>query len=132
MEFEFELNTIFNIDKIGLSVIRGDRIFKKNQKLLSFVLDEIGIKSATVRFQILTFQAQGLKTPVTTGTKFLETDQRIYLKCEGNAIIGFLKMGVKKLFIHDEFGTIREISPLCVLDFYVHENFQRTGVGKVK
>jgi alpha-tubulin N-acetyltransferase 1 len=40
-------------------------------------------------------------------------------------------MGVKKLFIHDEFGIIKEISPLCVLDFYVHESQQRTGIGKV-
>jgi alpha-tubulin N-acetyltransferase 1 len=40
-------------------------------------------------------------------------------------------MGIKKLFIHDELGNIKEISPLCVLDFYVHENQQRTGIGKV-
>jgi GNAT superfamily N-acetyltransferase len=27
-------------------------------------------------------------------------------------------------------GTIAEIEPLCVLDFYVHEQYQRKGVGK--
>ena len=27
-------------------------------------------------------------------------------------------------------GTIKEISPLCVLDFYVHESIQRGGHGK--
>jgi GNAT superfamily N-acetyltransferase len=27
-------------------------------------------------------------------------------------------------------GAIAEIEPLCVLDFYVHEQYQRQGVGK--
>jgi alpha-tubulin N-acetyltransferase 1 len=48
----------------------------------------------------------------------------------GNRVLGFLKVGVKKLFIRDEYGTIKEISPLCVLDFYVHESIQRNGIGK--
>lgn len=41
-------------------------------------------------------------------------------------------MGKKKLFIRDELGKIKEITPLCVLDFYVHEDYQRSGFGKVK
>lgn len=27
-------------------------------------------------------------------------------------------------------GAIVEVEPLCVLDFYVHESYQRQGVGK--
>lgn len=27
-------------------------------------------------------------------------------------------------------GVIVEVEPLCVLDFYVHESYQRQGVGK--
>ena len=53
------------------------------------------------------------------------------MKCEGNSVIGFLKVGTKKLFIRDEIGKINEINPLCVLDFYVHESQQRSGFGKV-
>jgi len=45
-------------------------------------------------------------------------------------VIGFLKIGVKKLFIRNEFASIKEISPMCLLDFYVHENVQRGGHGK--
>lgn len=45
-------------------------------------------------------------------------------------MIGLLKIGQKNLFIRDNFGNINEIQPLCVLDFYVHENFQRNGFGK--
>lgn len=43
---------------------------------------------------------------------------------------GFLKIGSKKLFIRTESGQIKELEPLCVLDFYVHESCQRMGLGK--
>ena len=41
-----------------------------------------------------------------------------------------LKVGSKKLFIRDDVGNIKEIEPLCVLDFYVHESCQRIRYGK--
>ena len=41
-----------------------------------------------------------------------------------------LKIGEKKLFIHDYMGRTHEMSPLCVLDFYVHDKEQRKGYGK--
>jgi alpha-tubulin N-acetyltransferase 1 len=63
--------------------------------------------------------------------KFFASDHKIYMKCEGNKVIGFIKIGIKKLFIRDEIGNINEIDPLCVLDFYVHEDYQRNGHGKV-
>ena len=53
------------------------------------------------------------------------------MKVEKNSVIGFLKVGTKKLFIRDDYGKINEIEPLCVLDFYVHETQQRGGHGKV-
>lgn len=55
----------------------------------------------------------------------------MYVKTEGKTVIGFLKVGPKKLFIRDLVGKIYEISPLCVLDFYVYETVQRSGYGKV-
>lgn len=61
----------------------------------------------------------------------MNTDHRIYIKCNGKKVNGFLKIGKKKLFIRDEIGNIKEISPMCVLDFYVHESQQRNGVGKI-
>jgi alpha-tubulin N-acetyltransferase 1 len=45
-------------------------------------------------------------------------------------VLSLLKVGVKKLFIRNEVGAIKEIAPLCVLDFYVHESCQRGGQGK--
>ena len=41
---------------------------------------------------------------------------------EPNLVLGFIKTGEKKLFLHDNFGKMREVTPTCVLDFYVHES----------
>jgi alpha-tubulin N-acetyltransferase 1 len=53
------------------------------------------------------------------------------LKLDEDKIIGFLKVGLKKLFFWDELSKIHELNPLCVLDFYVNEEYQRNGFGKV-
>ena len=42
--------------------------------------------------------------------------------------MGGLKTGRKKLFVQ-EGGPFVQIEPVCVLDFYVHEDYQRQGVG---
>jgi len=41
-----------------------------------------------------------------------------------------IKVGKRNLFIRNDTGAIKEIKPLCVLDFYVHESVQRGGHGK--
>ena len=46
-----------------------------------------------------------------------------------DAAIGFLRLGVKHLYIWKE-GNMLEVDPLCVLDFYVHYSYQRRGLGK--
>ena len=61
--------------------------------------------------------------------KFFGSDQRIYIKCSGNVFVCFIKIGRKKLFIHTKEGNMKEIYPLCVLDFYTFENCQRRGYG---
>jgi alpha-tubulin N-acetyltransferase 1 len=71
-----------------------------------------------------------LPAVITSASRLFTSDNRLYIKAEGNKAIGLIKVGVKKLFIRNEFGAIKEISPLCVLDFYVHESVQRGGHGK--
>ncbi len=39
---------------------------------------------------------------------------------------------MKKLFVRDQFANYYEVTPLCVLDFYIYETEQRGGQGKVK
>ncbi|KAI9104584.1 touch receptor neuron protein Mec-17-domain-containing protein [Phlyctochytrium arcticum] len=45
-------------------------------------------------------------------------------------VVGLLKVGEKDLFVLDEYMRHIQITPVCVLDFYVHESFQRKGYGK--
>lgn len=62
--------------------------------------------------------------------RFAGSDQRIYLKIKGFTVQGLLKVGVRDLFYRESTGKCRELTPLCVLDFYVHESVQRKGIGK--
>ena len=52
------------------------------------------------------------------------------MRAQGNQCIGFLKIGVKKLFVRRGGGEIKEIKPMCVLDFYVDSSVQRGGYGR--
>merc|ERR1712048_1252011 len=45
-------------------------------------------------------------------------------------MVGMLKIGYKKLFIHNLHREYEEMRPLCVLDFFVHEKYQRKGIGQ--
>ncbi len=67
---------------------------------------------------------------ITSASRLFTSDTRLYLRAEDNKVLSLLKVGVRKLFIRNETGAIKEISPLCVLDFYVHESVQRSGQGK--
>ena len=62
--------------------------------------------------------------------KLFNSDNKLYAKAEGKTVIGILKTGKRNLFIRNDFGTIKEIKPVCLLDFYVHESVQRGGYGK--
>lgn len=46
-------------------------------------------------------------------------------------VLGGLKVGRKRLWVWPPGEAApREVVALCVLDFFVHESVQRTGVGK--
>jgi alpha-tubulin N-acetyltransferase 1 len=83
------------------------------QSNLYEIIDKMGAASA---------KAQGLPAIITTASRLYTSDNHLYLKAEDNKVLGLLKVGVRKLFIRNELGAIKEISPLCVLDFYVHES----------
>ena len=86
-------------------------------------------------------KAQGLGAAITDWTRMASGHHRLYIAaragCRGagprgsQAVLGFLKTGRKHLFLRvsDMSATLREVEPVCVLDFYVHESLQRQGVG---
>lgn len=67
---------------------------------------------------------------ITSLGKLSANGHRLYLKVAGNSCIGMIKVGTKKLFVRNKSGGMVEMSPLSVLDFYVHESVQRGGHGK--
>ena len=136
MEFSFNIEKLLGgVTKQGVAFLSGEEENKfdyENLKNINILLDKIGKFSAQVRYlYIKIFQAQGLPTAITSGYKFFGTDQHIYLICNKNKFIGFIKVGFKHLFIYDEIGVPIEINPLCVLDFYTYETCQRKGYGKI-
>lgn len=88
---------------------------------LDDIIDKMGTASS---------KAQGLGTIITTAAKLFGSDNNLYLKVENDKVIGLLKVGPRQLFIRGASGDIKQITPLCVLDFYVHESAQRGGHGK--
>jgi len=89
------------------------------------VVDAFGARSAF---------AQALRRgAITTADGLLKADTRqvLYVLCDDACarMLGFLKVGEKHLYYADRRGY-RELNPLCVLDFYVHESCQRAGGGK--
>ncbi|KAL3916498.1 MAG: hypothetical protein SGPRY_006800 [Prymnesium sp.] len=97
---------------------------------LANLIDHVGCRSAI---------AQGLKgpnnrpVPVTASYKLANSTERLYMLAHGDSprlLVGILKMGRKNLFHYDSKGTIHQLQEQhSVLDFYVHESFQRQGVG---
>ena len=80
---------------------------------LDQIIDKMGEGSA---------RAQKLPQVITTSSKLFSSDNRLYVKAYDKQVIGILKVGKRNLFIRGDSGQIKEIKPLCLLDFYVHES----------
>lgn len=125
MEFPFSVAQNLNASAPSGSIVAVtarslQELSRDSQQNAKAVLDVFGERSA---------RAQKLKGPITSFSKILSaSDQVLYMQHEGNKALGFIKVGKRRLFIH-HLGRMREIVPLCVLDFYVHESCQRMGVG---
>ncbi|XP_070371499.1 alpha-tubulin N-acetyltransferase 1 isoform X8 [Equus asinus] len=92
------------------------------------IVDELGKASA---------KAQHLPAPITSASRMQSNRHVMYVLKDTSArpagkgaIIGFLKVGYKKLFVLDDREAHNEVEPLCILDFYIHESVQRHGHGR--
>uniref|UniRef100_A0A0A9WA29 Alpha-tubulin N-acetyltransferase n=2 Tax=Lygus hesperus TaxID=30085 RepID=A0A0A9WA29_LYGHE len=136
MNFKYPLRTIFkqDITKVTNTLLPEDftTADKSTLRIASDVviniLDEMGIASA---------KAQDLQKPITSWEKLRNSDHMVYILVDtegdptGNGyVLGILKVGKKNLYVFDLDGECHERNSLCVLDFYIHESVQRTGLGK--
>ncbi|XP_076822219.1 alpha-tubulin N-acetyltransferase 1-like isoform X2 [Clavelina lepadiformis] len=129
MEFDFNINLLFpdNVTLVGRHVPghTQDSRFQQH-KNLQLVIEVLGRKSA---------KAQQLTGSITSLHKSQIHGHHIFVLKNPSSnnglgsVIGFVKVGKKRLFVLDHDGNHNEVFPLCVLDFYVHESQQRRGHG---
>ncbi|XP_051527468.1 alpha-tubulin N-acetyltransferase 1 isoform X6 [Myxocyprinus asiaticus] len=130
MDFPFDLNALFpeRISVLDNNLTAGRKAHGRPdpQLHIATVIDELGKASA---------KAQQLPAPITSAAKLQANRHHVYLLKDGEqnggrgVVVGFLKVGNKKLFLLDQRGAHLETEPLCVLDFYVTETLQRHGYG---
>ncbi|KAM9838988.1 alpha-tubulin N-acetyltransferase 1 [Aulostomus maculatus] len=130
MEFPFDINQLFSerVSILDQTLVAGRRSAGRPdlQARIATIIDELGRASA---------KAQQLPAPVTSASRLQSQRHQLYLlkDAESNGgrgvVVGFLKVGFKKLFLLDRQGVHVEAEPLCVLDFYISENVQRHGYG---
>ncbi|ORX79238.1 DUF738-domain-containing protein [Anaeromyces robustus] len=121
---DFEIN--FNELKIYSLTFQDIKLLKRNNnkkyKELEVQIKELGKESA---------KWQNLNYPITT-LDIIENhpDQILYFICGRNdIIIGYIKIGRKKLYLYDKNSTCHELIPLSVLDFLITTKYQRKGIG---
>ncbi|XP_077052524.1 alpha-tubulin N-acetyltransferase 1 isoform X3 [Siphateles boraxobius] len=130
MDFPFDLNALFpeRISVLDNNLSAGRKAYGRPDPLLqtTTVIDELGKASS---------KAQQLPAPITSAAKLQTNRHHLYLLKDGEqnggrgVVVGFLKVGYKKLFLLNQRGAHLETEPLCVLDFYVTETMQRHGYG---
>ncbi|KHN86403.1 Alpha-tubulin N-acetyltransferase 2 [Toxocara canis] len=130
MEVPFDLEEFFEdapIQRLDLNTLR--RLNPRKCWPVQKAIDRMGALSA---------EAQGLKRVLTSYDKLIDSDdgQVLYLMWKkdpnhekSSIVIGILKIGYKCLYLMDASMKTFKTTPLCILDFYVHDTLQRRGNG---
>mmetsp|Transcript_40803 Transcript_40803/g.64241 ORF Transcript_40803/g.64241 Transcript_40803/m.64241 type:complete len:257 (+) Transcript_40803:56-826(+) len=128
-DFDFVVGRLLDVFRVENSTEHGARVARLDDgafvgssgRHVRELLDAMGERSR---------RAQGLGKAVTAGWQPLSSN-RIYVLYDQRLALGLLKVGPKRLFVsRGEKEGLVEISPLCVLDFYVVEGHQRGGCGR--
>jgi len=122
----FSFNCIEALDanpQTGIAVLEGsyqNNILPSYSLYVNEIIDKIGLASAKDR---------ELKTVSTSAFKFFSSNHRIIIKANENQVLGFIKVGNKRLYLHDNKFNYVECNPLIVFDFYVYEDIRNKGIG---
>ena len=115
MQFNFNCEESLDCDEKRFAILEGsykNRILPGFTLYVNEILDKMGEASS---------QAQNLPTIITTSQKFFTSNHRIVLKAEKDKVLGFIKVGVKKLYLRDRNYNYHEVSPLCVFFMYMNQ-----------
>ena len=86
-------------------------------------IDHLGVQSGV---------SQALNGPITTFSKLLASPSHVTITYsdDNNIPIGFIKYGSKDLYFYKKNGeVVQKVNHICLLDFYVSEIIQRSGIG---
>ena len=125
MEFKFNCEDALACDSQGFAILEGSyesnirQCFKLH---VQGIINLIGERSS---------KEQGLNVTKTTYFKFFNTNDRIFLKVDKNTVIGFLRVGRRRICVRDDENNYLNEEPLCVIDFYVVGSYERQGTGHV-
>ena len=95
MQFNFNCEEILDCDKNGFAILEGsykNRIVPGFTLYVNEIIDKMGEASS---------YAQKLPTIITSAQKFFTSNNRIVFKAEKDKVLGFIKVGIKKLYIRD-------------------------------
>ena len=124
MQFSFDCEEILDCDKNGYSILEGachNKIRPGYKAYIKEILDKMGELSS---------KSQNLLVNITTTNRFFPSDQCLIIKADKNKVLGYIKVGPKRLFLRDRICNYHERKTLCVLDFYIYDTEQRTGLGR--
>jgi len=125
MEFKFNCEDALGCNSQGYAILEGsyENNIRECYKLhITGILDCIGEESS---------KQQGLNVVKTSFYKFFHSQDRMFIKAEKNVIIGYLRVGKRRIFIRDEQNNYFQEDPITVIDFYIVKNYERQGFGKV-
>ena len=124
MQFNFDCEEILDCNQNGYSILEGachNNIPPGYKAYIKEILDKMGELSS---------KSQNLLVNVTTTNRFFPSDHTLIIKADKNKVLGYIKVGPKRLFLRDRICNYHERKTLCVLDFYIYDTEQRTGLGK--
>jgi len=119
IDLDFSTFNIYRLTSQDVKNIKKNNIKRYNE--LELQIRTLGCESA---------KWQDLKYAITT-LEILEDnpEQILYFVCEKDAIIGYIKIGRKKLFLYDKNGVCHELIPMSILDFLITTAYQKKGIG---
>jgi alpha-tubulin N-acetyltransferase 1 len=112
-------SSLVRLDAMRLKQLQSEKVYKAIDSICRISADSVH-----------------LRTPLTTCEKVIQSDHILYVAWEYDEekdvsrFLGILKIGHKKLFLYDRQQKTYEGEFLCLLDFYVHFNYQRKGIGQ--
>ena len=124
MQFNFDCEEILDCNQNGYSILEGachNNIPPGYKAYIKEILDKMGELSS---------KSQNLLVNVTTTNRFFTSDHTLIIKADKNKVLGYIKVGPKRLFLRDRICNYHERKTLCVLDFYIYDTEQRKGLGK--